>query len=175
MCRMKHPRIILLLAALTLSTTATAEAQAPADSVSAEPDENLPVPLVPLPAHGVVRITGEELQRVPAPSLGVALQGKITGATILRYSGTPQGPTSISLRGVHSLLGPTEPVYVVDGVIVSDAVLPASFFQVPNFSGYGFISPVGMSSDNGIGRMTDIPVADIERIDVLKGAAAAAL
>src|SRR5205814_5207487 len=61
-----------------------------------------------------------------------------------------------------------EPLYIVDGVIVSNATTRVTNAS-PEYSGANFIGTVGQN------RMSDINPADIERIEVLNGAAAAAI
>ncbi|NRA50140.1 MAG: carboxypeptidase-like regulatory domain-containing protein, partial [Phaeodactylibacter sp.] len=46
-----------------------------------------------------------------------ALQGKLPGARITQNSGDPAGGFSVQLRGASTLLGSSEPLYVIDGVI----------------------------------------------------------
>ena len=69
----------------------------------------------------VSTVAGEELNRVPAASLDNALQGKVLGAYVNMNSGAPGGGGQVSIRGVTSILGNGEPLYVVDGVIISNA------------------------------------------------------
>jgi TonB-linked SusC/RagA family outer membrane protein len=114
----------------------------------------------------VATVTGEEVNRAPgATAVDQALQGKITGAVITQNNGQPGGGVSIRLRGTNSILGNAEPLIVIDGVIVnntSDALV-----------GLGANATRGNSALSN--RLSDIPPGDIERVEVLKGAAAAAL
>ena len=116
--------------------------------------------------NSVESIAGEEVSDAAAvTAIDQALQGKITGAVISENSGQPGGGVSIRLRGTNSILGGAEPLYVVDGVIVdnsSDALVS-----------------LGANATRGnaalSNRIADLDPADVERIEVLKGAAAAAL
>ncbi|HEU0015785.1 MAG TPA: SusC/RagA family TonB-linked outer membrane protein, partial [Longimicrobium sp.] len=114
----------------------------------------------------VSSVTGEAVSNAPgAMSADQALQGKIVGALISENSGQPGGGVSIRLRGTNTILGNAEPLIVVDGVIVdnnSDALI-----------GLGANATRGNSAMTN--RLADIPPEDIERVEVLKGAAAAAL
>ncbi|MEO5509622.1 MAG: SusC/RagA family TonB-linked outer membrane protein [Longimicrobiales bacterium] len=116
--------------------------------------------------NAVASVSGEAINRAPATSsIGVALQGKITGALISVGNGQPGAPVTIRLRGNNSILGTAEPLIVVDGVIIdntTDALIGLS----TNATRGG----AGMSS-----RLSDISPDDVERIEVLKGASAAAL
>ena len=114
----------------------------------------------------IASVSGEAVNEAPgATSVDQALQGKITGALISENSGQPGGGVSIRLRGTNSILGGGEPLIVVDGVLVdnnSDALV-----------GLGAnATRTGAALSN---RLSDIAPADIERVEVLKGAAAAAL
>lgn len=103
----------------------------------------------------VSTVNAEDLNRVPATSPLTALAGKVPGANILSQSGRPgaspgvmlRAPTSISTNAVG-----TSPVYIIDGVTLSD--------QLANTGGGGLPS---------------INVNDIESIEVVKGAAASSL
>ena len=50
-----------------------------------------------------------------------ALQGKTAGAQIIQNSGDPGGGISVRLRGISSISSSSEPLYIVDGVIVNNA------------------------------------------------------
>jgi len=91
-------------------------------------------------------------------SVGEALQGQVAGAYISRNSGNPSGGMSIRLRGASTLSGSSEPLYIIDGVIVNN-----KSNQAIDLGGY---------TQN---RLVDINPNDIERIEILKGAAAAAI
>lgn len=97
-----------------------------------------------------------------------ALQGKIAGAQITQNSGDPAGGLSVRLRGISTVNASSEPLYIVDGVIVNNATNRVTNTQ-NTFDGGSFIGNVGQN------RMVDINPADIERIEVLNGAAAAAI
>jgi TonB-linked SusC/RagA family outer membrane protein len=87
------------------------------------------------------------------------LQGKVPGANIAAASGRPGATPSVILRGPTSINGQgrgQEPLYVVDGVILSSGSLVMG----------------GAMSGGGIG---DLNPSDIESVEVVKGAAAASL
>ena len=97
-----------------------------------------------------------------------SLQGKVAGAQISQNSGDPSGGMSVRLRGISSINGSSEPLYIVDGVIVNNATNRVTNTQT-GYDGASFVGTVGQS------RMSDINPADIERVEVLNGAAAAAI
>src|SRR5205807_9317261 len=76
------------------------------------------------PRHAAIattNVTGEEASRVPAPSLDRALAGRVPGAIINQNSGAPGGGTQIQIRGNNTVIGNPDPLFVVDGVLYSDA------------------------------------------------------
>ena len=73
-------------------------------------------------ANAVEVIGSKELNgTAPAQTFDAALEGKITGANINANSGAPGGGISVKLRGVTSVYGNTQPLYVVDGVYVDNS------------------------------------------------------
>ena len=90
-----------------------------------------------------------------------ALQGKIAGAQITQNSGGPGGGgISVRLRGTNSFISGSDPLYIIDGVIVDN--------------GSAQLADLGGRS-NPQNRLADINPADIERVEIIRGAAAAAL
>lgn len=123
-------------------------------------------------ANAVSTVSGEQLTEVPASSIEQQLAGKVAGANIQANSGAPGGGLQIRLRGVSTIIGEHEPLYVVDGVIVSNETIPPGVFEVTVSSS----NPVrGGSQDNAPNRIADINPNDIESIEILKGASAAAI
>ncbi|MDQ6634831.1 MAG: TonB-dependent receptor plug domain-containing protein, partial [Gemmatimonadota bacterium] len=112
-------------------------------------------------------VSAEQLTRVPAPALESQLQGKVVGAQISMNNGAPGGGGQIQIRGASSLLGRIDPLYVVDGVIISNDVRST---QQRILTG-----SLNGGEENGTNRLADINPNDIENIEVLKGAAASAI
>lgn len=108
----------------------------------------------------VQSLSGEELMRAPEPNLVSALSGKVSGVHIIS-SNTPGGSARMVIRGVSSLTGNNQPLFVVDGIPMSNAASTAGT------RGYNAI-------DYGNG-MQDLNANDVESISVLKGPNAAAL
>ena len=116
----------------------------------------------------IATIKASDLSKGAASNTFQALQGKTPGAVITQNSGDPAGGLSVRLRGVSSINSSSEPLYIVDGVIVSNNTTRVTNTQ-PFYDGERVIGVVGQS------RMVDINPGDIERIEVLNGAAAAAI
>lgn len=91
-------------------------------------------------------VTGEELTRTNPATLGQALQGRAAGVSVTTSSGQPGSQTSIKIRGIGSISSGSEPLYVVDGMIVNNRFV-----------------------------INTINPADIESVSVLKDASATAI
>lgn len=101
------------------------------------------------------------IQKAQAVTVDQAMQGKIAGAQITQNSGMPGGGgISVRLRGTNSFISGSDPLYIVDGVIVDN-----SSAQLADLGG----------RSNPQNRLADINPNDIERIEIIRGAAAAAL
>jgi TonB-dependent starch-binding outer membrane protein SusC len=122
-------------------------------------------------ATAVSTVDGDKISEAPSASLENALQGKVVGATINMNSGAPGGGAQIQIRGVTSILGSGEPLYVVDGVIISNAAFSSGVNAVTRASGSGATS----NQDNAVNRLADISPEEIETIQILKSAAASAI
>jgi len=124
-------------------------------------------------ANSVGTISAKQLTGSTRPvTLDGAMQGKISGAQISANSGAPGGGFSVRLRGVSSINQNSEPLYIIDGVYVSNA-------QNGTGAGTGpFSGATGQTSgnqDQAPNRLADINPADIENIEILKGPSAAAM
>src|SRR5207247_10267680 len=113
-------------------------------------------------AMAATAVSGAEVSRVPSPALDRALAGRIPGAIISQNSGAPGGGTQIQLRGNNTVIGSPEPLFVVDGVIYSDASLPTGLFTVTrSSSNRGF----GEQQDEHVNRRADLNPNDVESIE----------
>ncbi|MFL5638382.1 MAG: SusC/RagA family TonB-linked outer membrane protein [Gemmatimonadaceae bacterium] len=109
---------------------------------------------------------------MPTPTLENALQAKIAGATVTTNSGAPGGGAQFRIRGASTILGNSDPLIVVDGVIVSNQVIqPGTNSVLQAIRNTSEAS----SQDNGTNRLADLNPNDIENIEVLKGASASAI
>ena len=121
-------------------------------------------------ANDVASVDAEALTKVQTTSFEGALQGKVPGANIQMNSGAPGGGGQVQIRGITSINGSSDPLWVVDGVIVSNDVLNPGITAVTRASG---LQP--QAQDNGVNRIADLNLNDIERIEVLKGASASSI
>lgn len=113
-------------------------------------------------------VNASELTKGSTGNVLAALQGKTAGAQISQNSGDPAGGISVKLRGVSTISGSTDPLYIIDGVIVDNSTTRVTNADA-SYAGSNFVGSVGQN------RLVDINPADIERIEVLNGAAAAAI
>jgi len=123
-------------------------------------------------ANAVSVIGSKELSgTAPAQTFDAALEGKISGAYINSNSGSPGGGVSVKLRGVTSVYGNTQPLYVVDGVYLDNTATSGGLNAVTQAGSTGTTS----TQDNPSSRIADLRAEDIENIEILKGASAAAI
>ena len=117
--------------------------------------------------NAITTIKADNLEKTGTPNLVSALQGKVPGAQITQNSGDPAGGITVRLRGVKSIQGSSDPLYVIDGVIVNNETSSVSQLALT----LGGQAP---SATLGTNRLADINPNDIESLNVINGAAAAA-
>ena len=69
----------------------------------------------------VGKVSGQEVALQPIASFEQLLQGKTTGVLIQSQSGQPGSAAAVTIRGRGSVLGGTEPLYIVDGIQITAA------------------------------------------------------
>ena len=122
-------------------------------------------------ANAVAVVSGDDLVNAPTQTLDQALSGQFAGVNIRRNTGAPGGGTNVNLRGQSTLTGSTQPLYVIDGVIVNNDANQSGIDVVTAATGAGSSRPQGQPTN----RIGDINPNDVESIEVLKGASAAAI
>ena len=115
--------------------------------------------------NAISTIKAQALDQSGSGELLNSLQGKVPGAQITQNSGDPAGGISVRLRGIKSLSGSSDPLFVIDGVIVSNVSQNVSQLAVGG--------QVGIANAD-TNRLSDINPAHIASINVINGAAAAA-
>ncbi len=125
--------------------------------------ENLP--------NAVATISSDELQRTPAPTLEAALQGKVPGAYIQANGGAPGGGIQINLRGISTINAGADPLFILDGIVISNSSIANGQNAVTAAAAGGNAS----NQDNPTNRLADLNPADIEKIEILKGGSAASI
>jgi TonB-linked SusC/RagA family outer membrane protein len=115
--------------------------------------------------YAIQTLDNKEITRASEPNLVRSLQGRVAGVQITAASGSAGGATRIQIRGPQSFSGNNQPIYVVDGNVISNSAITTS-------------SNSGGDLNNGVdlpNRAADIDPNNVESITVLKGPAAAAL
>lgn len=108
----------------------------------------------------VVSVKADDLKAVPATSFDQALQGRAAGVQVTQLSGKPGAETSIRIRGTTSINAGNEPLYVIDGLLISSD---------------GGDQNTGVTLGPRIGPLAAINPNDIESIEILKDASATAI
>ena len=117
--------------------------------------------------YSTQEVDGEELARAKEPNFINSLQGQVAGVQITGTQGALGGASRVTIRGVNSLLGNNQPLFVVDGVPISNE----NYSDRNQARGFG---TTATPYDYG-NAAADINPEDIQSINVLKGAAATAL
>jgi len=107
----------------------------------------------------VAKISGSEIVSLKSTSLDAALQGSASGLIVNSSAGNPGAASRVLVRGIHSLSLSSDPLFVIDGILVGSNMDGA--FQV----GGGY----------AVGIMSTINPNDIESMEVLKDAAATSI
>ncbi|MCO6366976.1 SusC/RagA family TonB-linked outer membrane protein [Roseivirga pacifica] len=110
--------------------------------------------------YSVQEVSGDDVNRVKTDNIVSSLSGKIAGVQITNGSG-PGSSSRVVIRGVNSISGNNQPLFVVDGTPIDNSNF--------NAGGNG-----GGGVDYG-NAAADINPDDVESVTVLKGASAAAL
>ncbi len=123
-------------------------------------------------ANSVARIDAKDLTGIASQTtVDAALYGKFAGAEIRANSGAPGGGISFKLRGTTSINGSSQPLIILDGVYIDNSSIPAGLNVVSEAAEGGSTS----NQDNPSNRLADIDPNDIESVEILKGASAAAI
>jgi TonB-dependent starch-binding outer membrane protein SusC len=97
-------------------------------------------------------ISSKDIQRTVNTTIEQAIQGRAAGVYVTQNTGAPGGAISVNIRGVNSISGTNEPLYVIDGVQIQ-----------------GSISPSGSNP------LSSLNPADIESMEILQGPSATAI
>lgn len=103
-------------------------------------------------AGAIASVKSAELKQTPVANVVQGLQGRVAGVQVTQNSAAPGGNVSMRIRGTNSINGSSEPLYVVDGV------------QLSNSGGINDISSLSIVNPN-----------DIESVEVLKDASSTAI
>lgn len=101
-------------------------------------------------------ISSEAIEKTINTSIEQALQGRAAGVYVTQNTGAPGGGISVNIRGINSINGNTEPLYVIDGVQIQGSRVE-----------YG-----SASSSNPLSALNP---SDIESMEILQGPSATAI
>ena len=111
-------------------------------------------------------VKADDLFKAPDANLINSLEGKVSGITITPSAGGAGGASKITLRGNKSIMGENAPLIVVDGVPMTNSIRG----QVSDAANLTYAG-----ASEGSDPLSMINPDDIESMNVLKGANAAAL
>ncbi len=109
--------------------------------------------------NSIAQISAQEFENLPITDVGQILQGRAAGVTVMDASGQAGTGQRIRLRGINSISMGNAPLVYVDGVRMRGTAHPDD----------------DETGNQGVNPMSDISPEDIERIEVIKGAAASTL
>lgn len=107
--------------------------------------------------YSATQVSGAEIEKAQTTNVMNALQGKVAGLQVMTMGSAPGSANNVQIRGIGSVSGNNQPLYVVDGVPL----------ETKTFSGDG--------QNLATGGVSNIAPDDIASLTVLKGAAATAL
>ena len=111
-------------------------------------------------AYSAQKIKGEELNRVKEINMITALAGKAAGVQINKNSSGMGGSAKVSLRGIRSVSGDNQPLYVIDGVPMSNTSSEQAYSAIGGTANAG-------NRDGGDG-ISNLNPEDVESISILK-------
>ncbi len=97
-------------------------------------------------------ITSRDIERTVNTTIDQAIQGRSPGVYVTQNTGAPGGGISVNIRGINSIRGSNEPLYVVDGVQIQ-----------------------GSTSTAGDNPLSTLNPSDIESMEILQGPSATAI
>lgn len=113
--------------------------------------------------YSVTEVKGATLTEARETNFVNALEGRVAGVNVSNVATGPGGSANVVIRGISSITGANQPLYVIDGIPMQNT----TYRTTDVGGGYG-------GTDGGDGTININP-DDIETISVLKGAAASAL
>ncbi len=113
--------------------------------------------------YSVTEVAGSSLTEARETNFVNGLEGKVAGVNVSNVATGPGGSANVVIRGISDITGANQPLYVIDGIPMQNN----TYRQTDVGGGYG-------GADGGDGTININP-DDIEKVSILKGAAATAL
>lgn len=112
----------------------------------------------------VTSLKASELTKAANLNVQQALLGRSSGVQVYQKSGEPGSAMSVQVRGITSITGNNDPLYVIDGMPVNDGVA------------VGGAAPAGTTNNpNNRTALSSLNPSDIASIEILKDASATAI
>lgn len=111
----------------------------------------------------ITTVKAEDIRSIGVASIDQMLEGQVAGLMATPTNGAPGSPAKMRVRSTVSLTGSTDPLWVLDGMILEGNDIPKDFSDKDNIDNLYNTSIAGVNP------------ADIEDITVLKDAAATAI
>lgn len=100
----------------------------------------------------IASVKADEITQTPVANIAQGLAARASGVQITQNSAAPGGNISVRIRGTNSINGSSEPLYIIDGI------------QITNSGGVNDVSP-----------LSTINPSDIESVEILKDASSTAI
>ncbi|HYW05428.1 MAG TPA: carboxypeptidase-like regulatory domain-containing protein, partial [Longimicrobium sp.] len=117
-------------------------------------------------------VRGADIAETQRENFVNALQGRVAGVEVSSTSGVPGASSSITIRGVSSISGSNQPLFIVDGLPLDNKTLNTGVLAS---DAPGSLTALGNRTVDFTNRAADINPEDIETLVVLKGPEASAL
>lgn len=111
----------------------------------------------------ITTVKAEDIKSIGVASIDQMLEGQVAGVLATPTNGAPGAPAKMRIRSTVSLSGSTDPLWVLDGMILEGNDIPSDFGDKDNIDNLYNTSIAGVNP------------ADIEDITILKDAAATAI
>jgi TonB-linked SusC/RagA family outer membrane protein len=102
----------------------------------------------------VGKVTSEKINDIPVGSIDQILQGRVAGLFVAAGSGQPGQNARVTIRGIGSINGSTQPLYVLDGVPIESGVFstlnPSDFESVTVLKDASSTAIYGSRGSNGV-------------------------
>jgi len=108
--------------------------------------------------NSISLITAEQIEALPITNVADILRGRTLGLTVTGSTSQPGAGSNLTIRGINSLTGRNDPLIYIDGIRMFEGQYET-----------------GSGNSQGATSLGGIDVRDIERIEVIKGAAASTL
>ncbi|HEX2680408.1 MAG TPA: TonB-dependent receptor plug domain-containing protein, partial [Candidatus Dormibacteraeota bacterium] len=120
-------------------------------------------------------VAADQIMKAGEANAVEALAGKAPNVNVVQQSGDPGAGSFINIRGINSILGSNQPLFVVDGVPVDNSSFNTNNFDASDDGGTGLGGGGQTEGTVQQNRLIDLNPNDIESVEILKGPAASAI